>query len=77
MICRLRNYEKYFAKYGDEFTIRTINHYGTDDRSELNRIIDGLGSYILYGFVSPDLRGDVSIWGLGDLDVFSQVVAVE
>lgn len=59
--CRVRRYEKYRAKYGDEFTIRAD--------TELRKIRDGWGDYLLYGF-GREQNWSFMPWTLADLDVF-------
>ncbi|HEX7926472.1 MAG TPA: MT-A70 family methyltransferase [bacterium] len=64
--CRVRDYAKYRQRYGSEFTIRYRRSSGVD--TELDKIRDGWGDYMLYGFGQPN--GHFRPWGLGDLDVF-------
>lgn len=64
--CRVRAPE-YMDKYGNEFTIRAGRPSGA--KTELQKIIEGWGDYILYGF--HDEGGDeLAAWVLGDLRAF-------
>ena len=65
--CRVRRADKYFAKYANEFTIRTSRPKGT--KTELAKLIEGWGDYFFYGF-GDDKTGKLVRWGLGDLRVF-------
>lgn len=64
--CRVRQH-RYLAQYGDEFTIRASRPNGT--KTELTKVIEGWGDYILYGFASED-ETHLAAWVLGDLRVF-------
>jgi len=64
--CRVRRY-KYYQKYPDEFTIRSNRPNG--NKTELAKIIEGWGDYILYGFCDEEEVQLIS-WVLGDLTVF-------
>ena len=64
--CRIRGYE-YFRKYPYEFTVRSSRPSGA--KTELEKIVEGWGDYLFYGFASPD--GDaLAFWFLADLHVF-------
>lgn len=64
--CRVRTH-KYIEKYGDEFTIRSERPHGV--KTELTKIIEGWGDYILYGIANAEDAG-LDVWVLGDLRVF-------
>jgi hypothetical protein len=64
--CRVRRH-KYLARYGDQFTVRETRPSGLS--SELTKIVEGWGDYVLYGFCN-EAETDLSQWLLGDLDVF-------
>lgn len=63
--CRIRRAK--FQNYLGEITIRSRLPSGV--KTELAKIIDGYGDYMLYGYASPDEQRIVN-WTLGDLDVF-------
>lgn len=65
--CRVRRYDKYRSKYGDEFTIRASRPSGA--QTELAKILGGWGDYMLYGF-GRDKNWTFAPWTLADLDVF-------
>lgn len=46
---RSRGYDKYFSKYGRQFTLRSRRSNGTG--TELSKILKGFGDYLLYGFL--------------------------
>lgn len=62
---RIRRQE-YHEEYGGEFTMWCGRPRGT--KTELRKIIEGWGQYFFYGF--GDTGGDLTAWGLGDLNVF-------
>ncbi len=62
--CRIRD-EKYYQKYGKEFTIRAGRPGGT--KTELAKIIEGWGDYFFYGFADEER---LIWWSIGDLKVF-------
>ena len=64
---RIRSYEKYYADYPTEFTIRAILPSGT--KTELAKIIEGWGDYMFYGFGVPETK-KVPAWYLLRLNVF-------
>lgn len=64
--CRVRR-EAYQDRYADEFTIRSGRPNGT--HTELAKVIEGWGDYILYGFGSAS-ENRLTGWTLGDLRVF-------
>jgi hypothetical protein len=69
--CRVRTYEQYRAKYGDQFTIRASLPNG--GRTELAKVLDGWGDYLLYGFARRSTQFTVprfQAWTLAHLDVF-------
>lgn len=63
--CRVRRHE-YLERYEGEFTIRSSRPSGAD--TELGKIIEGWGDYMLYAFAGLD--GRLAAWLLGDLHVF-------
>jgi hypothetical protein len=65
--CRVRKYE-YLARYGDEFTLRASR--GSGVQTELQKVLNGWGTHLLYGFAAPDESAELVQWVLGDLDVF-------
>jgi hypothetical protein len=65
--CRVRNF-KYFENHAHEFTIRSSRSSGHE--TELHKIIDGKGDYILYAFAEPDNSDDIHAWVLIDLKKF-------
>lgn len=64
---RLRRYE--YFKYKDEFTIRW--ELPTGNRTEIDKINDGLVDYILYGFVDREEKKIIQYF-IGDLNIFRQ-----
>ena len=64
--CRIRRHT-YWEKYRDQFTIRTERPSGM--KSELEKILEGWGDYIFYGFSNPDETG-LTQWFIGNLDAF-------
>jgi len=64
--CRIRRYS-YLDKYAGEFTIRTGRPNGV--LTELAKVCQGWGDYILYGFCDQAEESLVA-WVLGDLKVF-------
>ena len=64
--CRVRR-NQYLQNYADEFTIRTSRP--SEIRTELSKIIEGWGDYILYGFSNPT-EDALTSWCLGSLGVF-------
>lgn len=58
---------RYLAQYGDEFTIRSLGRNGA--KTELDKILEGWGDFLFYGFATPDETGLAS-WMIGDLNVF-------
>lgn len=64
--CRVRKH-KYVAKYGGEFTIRCSRPKGV--KTELAKIIEGWGDYLLYAFANEP-ESELASWVLGDLKVF-------
>lgn len=63
--CRVRR-ASYRERYGNEFTIRATRPSGT--QTELAKILEGWGDYVLYGFEGTEDR--LSAWMLGDLRIF-------
>lgn len=64
--CRVRRW-KYLAQYGNEFTLRSERPNGA--KTELTKIIEGWGHYLIYGFADAEERRLAS-WILGDLSKF-------
>jgi hypothetical protein len=64
--CRVRKHH-YVHRFGDEFTIRSDRPNSV--KTELAKIIEGWGDYILYGFADAPERA-LCAWVLGDLRVF-------
>jgi len=64
--CRARR-DGYRRRYGHQFTIRTDRPSGV--KTELAKVIEGWGDYILYGF-GDDRSDNLTAWALGDLRVF-------
>jgi len=64
--CRVRR-ARYETRYAHEFTIRAerSNHA----RTELAKIVEGWGDYLVYGFGEETTRR-LSSWLLGDLRIF-------
>lgn len=57
----------YLEKYSDEFTIRDKTKY--DHSTEINKIIDGWGDWMFYGFANKEEEA-IAKWYLLDLNVF-------
>lgn len=64
--CRVRKHQ-YANRYGGEFTIREGRPSGV--KTELAKIIEGWGDYLLYGF-SDETEHALHQWFLGDMRVF-------
>jgi hypothetical protein len=64
--CRVRRHRD-LARFGAEFTIRSKRPAGT--RTELHKVIQGWGDYILYGFAAAE-GATFAQWLLGDLGHF-------
>lgn len=64
---RIRS-NSYEARYGDQFTLRSSRPSGA--KTELQKVLDGLGDYLLYGFRSRYEPGRLSSWVFADLAVF-------
>jgi len=63
---RVRNYE-YWRNYKWDITVRSRSLF--NKKTELDKILEGHGDYIFYGFLNP--TGDVlHYWRLCDLNVF-------
>ena len=65
--CRVRN-EKYLAKYGKQFTIRS-ERLLSGNKTELEKIKEGWGDWFFYGF-GDKVR--LLQWFIGDLRIFRQ-----
>lgn len=63
--CRVRRNK--FIGHSDEFTIRTTRPAGT--KTELDKIVEGYGSYFFYGICDPEEQRLAS-WFVGNLNVF-------
>jgi hypothetical protein len=69
--CRVRDYRRYYSKYGHQFTIRASRDSGV--KVELAKVLDGWGDYLLYGFADWSSAFAVPrfvSWTLADLNVF-------
>jgi hypothetical protein len=68
--CRVRRYKELLAypDRPDQFTIRVSRPTGVD--TELVKILDGFGDYLVYGFASEADDGKLACWVVGDLAVF-------
>ena len=64
--CRVRRH-RYWRDYGDQFTLRCSRPGGV--KTELEKVMDGWGDYLLYGFADVEAR-TLHAWLLGDLRVF-------
>jgi hypothetical protein len=71
--CRVRK-NKYMSMYGDEVTIRRKVPSGC--KTELTKIIEGWGDFMLYGFASED-DTRLEKWTLGDLKAMRIYIARE
>lgn len=60
---------KYYARYWNEFTIRSVNK---GHKTELQKITDGWGDWMFYGFAASDDddQSEIAHWRLLDLKVF-------
>ena len=65
--CRVRSYS-YIGFWERDFTLRAQNHYSSG--SEVKKIVNGEGQYILYGFENSLQSGEWVNFFVGDLDVF-------
>jgi len=68
--CRIRKNSD-LKWYHNQFTIRTARPSGV--RTELDKIMEGLGDYLFYGFSNYD-ETDLVQWILGDLNVFRNYI---
>jgi hypothetical protein len=68
---RIRDYDKYYEKYGDEVTFRATQSTGAE--TEHSKIMSGHGNYFICGFSRP---GDdwLSAFNLLDLDAYRKYV---
>ena len=64
--CRVRD-TKFYIQYPDEITIRSIVPSGA--KTELQKVIEGWGDYMFYGFSNED-ETELCAWKLCDLNVF-------
>lgn len=64
---RTRRKAKYFEKYRYEFTLRSRVKSGAT--TELEKVINGLGDWLFYGFVDDDPT-EINDWWLIDLSAF-------
>lgn len=62
--CRIRK-EHYFKDYSGEFTIRS--HRPSAKKTELEKILEGWGDFMFYGFANEK---EVFYWKIGDLKIF-------
>ena len=67
--CRVRHH-RYFLdpRYREQFTIRC--HRDNGAKTELAKVLEGWGDYIIYGFADEDEADTLVRWLLGDLSVF-------
>ena len=65
---RLRTH-RFLKKYSEEFTIRWLRPSGV--ATEIHKIRQGFGDYMIYGFVSED-ESHIVQYFIGDLDVFRE-----
>lgn len=65
---RMRRH-KWLQPYGGEFTIRMVSKRG--QRSELEKITEGFGQYLFYGFADV-AESTIQAWRIIDLDVFRE-----
>lgn len=64
---RTRSKSKYFDRYPYEFTLRSRVKSGA--KTELDKVINGLGDWLFYGFVDED-PSKIDNWWLIDLAAF-------
>ena len=64
--CRLRNHV-YYDRYRFDITIRNSRPSGA--QTELEKLLNGFGDYMFYGFASED-RSRIIYYTIGDLNVF-------
>lgn len=57
----------YAERYSDEFTVRA--HYTEGYKTEYEKIMEGFGDIMLYGFV---INNSIARWVLIDLEIFRQ-----
>ena len=62
--CRMRRRE-YADRYPYDFTLRSKRDSGS--RTELEKIVNGLGDLMFYGFAKDDVQGGIRRWMLIDL----------
>lgn len=62
-----KNGINYLERYGHQFTIRS-DRPRTGAKTELAKVIEGFGDYLVYGFGSTPPR--LTAWLIGDLNVF-------
>ncbi|MGH7722222.1 MAG: hypothetical protein ACRENL_05225 [Candidatus Dormibacteria bacterium] len=69
--CRVRRHE-YLARYPNDITIRAVRP-GSGNKTEIEKVVEGFGDYVLYGFGAPVEEQPhclMRAWLLGDLNVF-------
>lgn len=65
---RIRDFDKYYKSYGNQFTIRSRGRGGA--KTELQKIVDDeWGDYFFYGFADDEI-GLIKCWTICRLDVF-------
>lgn len=69
MACRIRRHNA--IKYLDEFTLRESRPTGA--ATELQKVMDGFGRYLFYGFAAAEPPG-ILAYTIGDLDVFREYI---
>jgi hypothetical protein len=65
--CRIRR-GSYSNKYANEITLRSRRESGT--KTEYDKIIEGWGDWMLYGFAANDAEARIVNWSLIDLHAF-------
>jgi hypothetical protein len=63
--------QDFIYRYGNEFTIRRLNHQRK--KTEFQKIIEGWGDYFFYGFADECSPPNLLHWYLADLSVFREV----
>ncbi len=66
--CRIRRYE-FYKSFPHDFTIRSARDTGT--KTELSKILDGWGDYLIYGF-SNQAETNLEAWRVINLEAFRQ-----
>lgn len=69
---RVRRHRAWTTKYREQFTIRRQTVYGC--RTEIHKVMDGYGTFMLYGFESAGGPDRLVQFTVIDLDVFRDCV---